>query len=595
MASLSAASEASEDGQSEVCSTPVSRNSTKRSLVTDAPVYHSSAQMVLGEAMRKPAYEIVLGIIVALNVVLIALDVDYSVGCPEGMSCKPEYLETLDYFLLGVYTLDIMAGLFVKRIDFFRDAWNYLDLTIVGFGYLELVLMQFMSGRGGLSMVRMLRMARILRIARLLKPLPMLYKLITGFVGTLRAIWYGFVMIVILLFVWAIIILQIYVMLEPDGLFGDDQQWCKEAMTSTLKVGLLLWQTMISGDSWGACAIPIILKHPVAWLIFASSYVMINLGFTNLILAVIVENATTQHEEEHLKQLEEQKKRHEREIANFTNTFQELDENDDNEISLKEILQGFDAVPKFRSTLMKLGITRDDLKSMFEFLDEDDSGGISYTEFVYAMFRSQRQEAGTQLMMLRLAVSKMSARMEGLDQKLSEVLSVSNFRDIPANMPAADSGSVAHKLDGTPTILETSELALDESRLQSAMFEALEQRIQASSSAMQQQSLALAEETQVLSAALVQLGSKIKAAPSFPEWRGEQSIRRPSNDPVLVPEANLQGKDFALDEAREGETVQLTAKELTDGTISNGRELPASSMQPCWHSHFTPREPHKRL
>merc|ERR1739838_1084085 len=71
----------------------------------------------------------------------------------------------------------------------------------------------------------------------------------------------------------------------------DTDDWCDEAFLKVLKAVIYFFQTLVAGDSWGLCAVPIGKKEPWTLILFALVLVIVQLGFTNLILAVIVEKA----------------------------------------------------------------------------------------------------------------------------------------------------------------------------------------------------------------------------------------------------------------------------------------------------------------
>lgn len=59
-----------------------------------------------------------------------------------------------------------------------------------------------------------------------------------------------------------------------------------------MDANLLLFKTVIAGDSWGELAVPVIQKHPATAIIFVGSQLTLVFGVVNLIVAV----ATWLHE-----------------------------------------------------------------------------------------------------------------------------------------------------------------------------------------------------------------------------------------------------------------------------------------------------------
>ena len=76
----------------------------------------------------------------------------------------------------------------------------------------------------------------------------------------------------------------------------DVNEFCLAAFSSIFEAIVIYFQTLVAGDSWGQCMIPIVHHHPWTILFFAAALITVTLGFMNLILAVIVDNATKARE-----------------------------------------------------------------------------------------------------------------------------------------------------------------------------------------------------------------------------------------------------------------------------------------------------------
>ena len=73
---------------------------------------------------------------------------------------------------------------------------------------------------------------------------------------------------------------------ENHGFFADCEQ-CQRAMSSVMDANLLLFKTVIAGDSWGEIAVPVIQEHPWTSVIFVGSMLTLVFGVVNLIVAVV--------------------------------------------------------------------------------------------------------------------------------------------------------------------------------------------------------------------------------------------------------------------------------------------------------------------
>ena len=116
-----------------------------------------------------------------------------------------------------------------------------LDTFVVVFGWLDTVLEAFTRGVDGMQIVpllRILRIARLLRALRLLKLFPELYVMIRGFLGAMKAMFWGFMLIIVLIMIWSLVIVElVHPVARSNPLVGsgdvDDEVmgYCNAAFT----------------------------------------------------------------------------------------------------------------------------------------------------------------------------------------------------------------------------------------------------------------------------------------------------------------------------------------------------------------------------
>eukprot|EP00930_Biecheleria_cincta_P045549 TRINITY_DN31392_c0_g1_i1.p1 TRINITY_DN31392_c0_g1~~TRINITY_DN31392_c0_g1_i1.p1 ORF type:complete len:617 (-),score=110.31 TRINITY_DN31392_c0_g1_i1:102-1916(-) len=583
------------------------RSPAKQSVAPAEVLYSSKVRERLNALMRNEYYELAIGIVVLGNVFLMVIDLDASLACGKAPSCKIAWVEIADYVLLAIYTCDLACALFAQRSGFWRLRMNYLDLLIVLVGYIEIFMTLVLQGGAGLSMIRMLRICRVLRIVKLLRPFAELYKLVMGFLSTLRAIFWGFVMIMLLLLLWSIILLQVSSSLDLSTVFADERfkgYWCEEALRSTDKMVLLLWQTMITGDSWGACTLPIILKNPgMVWL-FAVAFVTISIGFTNLILAVIVDNANAQQEADNARRNAEHKNRLAMQIEQFKVTFEELDEDNSHALSMQEIMTGFDDLTEFSKGLEHFGIDKGDLADIFDMIDADDSGDISYDEFISAMFRSQRQDSATQLLLISTAMRKLVSMLRRLESKVDQGSSGAPKSEFCQTVGTEKDRN--SEQDHEPTRLGDGprELGLHKDspylhpQTSALEFASLELRLQNATLALHAQSLALIDETRALTVLLEQAG--IEAKPKVHTVVGETLAGEKLPCVQTQTSQYMQSEAFAtlanLDRNRTQEDASVVHEDLQDSQETLPKGINGlCGIAPCWlhsHAHQAGMHPH---
>merc|ERR1712137_4632 len=120
------------------------------------------------------------------------------------------------------------------------------------------------------------------------------------------------------------------------------------------------------------------------WLVIPLFCIVItvSLGVMNLILAVIVQRAAEAREMDMEVKHAEEKRARTREKLELLSLCALSDDDESGAVSLDELLAAYDALPSFEQRMKIMGVTRSDLQTLFEVLDEDDSGEVGYLEFV---------------------------------------------------------------------------------------------------------------------------------------------------------------------------------------------------------------------
>lgn len=356
----------------------------------------------------------VMGIFVVINIVLMIQETDFVATCvtagKPGVACVPFWMVSMNWLLLFVYTLEVGLRMFVLRGGFFFIGWNLLDLGIVLVGLAGGVL-HHAEDFARLQLLRIVRVARVLRVAKLLNRFPTLKNLIMGFSGAMQAMFWGLLLILLLLTMWSILAVEVIHPINIQLYAEDDHNWCAEAFSTVLRATLLFFQTLVAGDSWGQCAIPIINKAPLLYVIFALSLVTVQLGFTNLVLAVVVDKAAEAREGNKESQLEEKRKGEARSIEMWREIMRRVDTDGSGTVNMEELLEGFQD-PTVRTSLELLNIGKDDFTQLFDLLDKDGSGDVRYEEFVAALHNAFSQDPRLYMMMVRLQLSRMEAKQD---------------------------------------------------------------------------------------------------------------------------------------------------------------------------------------
>ena len=113
--------------------------------------------------------------------------------------------------------------------------------------------------------------------------------------GSFRAIMWGTVLLAFVLLVWAIIAVQFIHPLNKK-LAHLDCERCPRAYESVLQSTLTFSQQIVAGDSWGQATVPVIEAYPFSALYFMGVFLTVAVAVMNLILGVVVNVASSEHD-----------------------------------------------------------------------------------------------------------------------------------------------------------------------------------------------------------------------------------------------------------------------------------------------------------
>jgi len=300
-------------------------------------------------------------------------------------------------FCLVIYTLEALTWVSLAGLPILKDWMMIMDLGIVSCGWAEIILAQFTAAADVLGfrikVLRVLRLVRILRPIRLLKrvrALRELYKLAMMMATVFRTLLWCFLLCFIVMTGWAMLVVEIVYPavkdMQTNGFLADCPQ-CERATSTVMDANLLLFKTVIAGDSWGEIAVPVIQEHPGTAIIFVGSLLSIVFGVVNLIVAVVVDTFADARQNDVQNLAEEMEDEIEHDRKALAKVFQRIDKDGSGQLTLEELIQGARRDGAFQSRLRVMDIDEQDLEQLFHMIDADQSGTIEIAEFIGPLSR----------------------------------------------------------------------------------------------------------------------------------------------------------------------------------------------------------------
>lgn len=309
----------------------------------------------------------------------------------------PEVYQVGAAVCLVLYTLEASLVLFGQGLQVLHDRVFLIDLCVIICGYVEMILDALSSEAivASFGILRLLRLARVMRLLRLLRKsraLRELQKLVIMMSTCMKALIWSFIFCFVIMTVWAMLMVEMVHPIIQDlhkddpGIFGDCEQ-CLRATQSVMDANLLLFKTVIAGDSWGLIAVPVIEKHPATAIIFVGSLLTLVFGVLNLIVAVVVDTFADARDRDILNLAEEMEQDMEADKRFLERIFNRIDVEKSGHLSLEKLVDGARKDAEFQSRLRVMDIDEVDLAQLFDMIDTDGSGFIESNEFIRPLSR----------------------------------------------------------------------------------------------------------------------------------------------------------------------------------------------------------------
>ncbi|CAK9092127.1 unnamed protein product [Durusdinium trenchii] len=386
-----------------------------------------------------------MAVVIMVDGFCICYDIDYRAVDLT----TPSLVLTISYLCLAIYSIEFILNLCILGVSVLREHMVKLDLFLILCGYGELASEWVMSEGNitGLGLLRILRLVRVFRLLKLLRnvnALRELSKLVKMMSTCLKALFWSFCFCFMVMTVWSMLLVEVVhpLVKELDIAECSDCAW---GTTSVMGANLLLFKTVIAGDSWGDMAVPVIEAHWYTSFVFVGSYLTIVFGVLNLVVAVVVDTFADAREHDMVNLAEEMERDLESDQKYLQKIFEEIDKDGTGELSYAQLLQGARKNPEFQSRLRVMDIDEGDLRELFMMIDVDGNGTIEVEEFIrplsrwvrdsktaprfikYNMIRCIHQQEELQMAM-DASYMELATRMEQISAEVQKVLELAASR-----------------------------------------------------------------------------------------------------------------------------------------------------------------------
>ncbi|CAK9006432.1 Voltage-dependent calcium channel type D subunit alpha-1 (DmCa1D) [Durusdinium trenchii] len=150
--------------------------------------------------------------IILMHAVVVTLASDWEVNNLEG--AVPESYQTLELVFLGFYAAELALRLYVHRCFFFfgeAAGWNWFDFCLVVFSFMDIIYLTMQmtateatgANVAFMRLFRLFKITKILRTIRIIKVFRELSMMVESFTKCIVAMFWGLVLLVFLLYIFA--------------------------------------------------------------------------------------------------------------------------------------------------------------------------------------------------------------------------------------------------------------------------------------------------------------------------------------------------------------------------------------------------------
>jgi len=351
----------------------------------------------LDKVLHSQVFEYTMSAVILVNFGFVIVETDLVADDPN--ADLPLFITAASWSILGIFSVELAMRLFVYRNRFWRESWNNFDFAVVVTDALFSIFGLIFGELFPVSALRILRLGKLARVSKIFRVFPELRLMMAGLLGSLRAIFWGMVLLFFCVLVWGVIAVQfvhtVNLQVADNGVYDRmGCERCPRAFATTANAVLTLTQQVVAGDAWGEISMPVIEQNPISVVFFWGVYVTIGMAVLNLILGVVVNIAMQAHDDLKI-EIEDEKLVERMEAqSHLLALCAELDAESTGSLSKEAIFDGYNNSEAFRETMNAMKIGEEDMEILWTILDEEKTGKVCYNNFVsrcYGMKLSNTQ------------------------------------------------------------------------------------------------------------------------------------------------------------------------------------------------------------
>lgn len=324
--------------------------------------------------------DLFFGILIVLSSILLGVDIELSL---QQIDEWRDAIFWIQLAFLAMFVVELIMRVYVDGCAYFLWFSNLLDTFIIGCSVAEYVVVAAVGDAveiSALSLMRIFRLLRILRVIRLIRVCPKLYRICTSLVAAVRAVSWVFLLLFVFMYISA---LSCTVLLSnsQDSLIRDN--------FGAVFPSLYIHFVILTVEGFPELVAAIAEEHGWLWYIYFCCYILFtNVMVMNTVTGVICQTVVSQGSQDPgakaqcFKEFDKLK-----EVVLDCMLLEGLRYDVNDEMSF-EVFQQVMRNPGVRASFDAVELCLDlEEEQLFNILDENGDGKISFDEFFISLWR----------------------------------------------------------------------------------------------------------------------------------------------------------------------------------------------------------------
>jgi voltage-gated sodium channel len=386
---------------------------TSAMLESERPTEFGPWRSKIRELVSNVRFSAVSAFVIILNAAFIGFETDFNEPHPNDDTMWLAMEACFSVYFVVELTLRYLAH---DPRSFIYDWWNVFDVVIVTTASVDIILSLALeggeSGGGQLTILRIFRIFRLVRIFRLLRFFRKLWLLVSSIAGASKLLIWVWLLLVIIMYIFAVFMTRVV-----GNTHNDDPVAQKHV--GSVSQSMLTFFIIMTLESWPDIARDLGPIEPVSIPVIVLYLTVTTYAVLNVVIAVIVDVTLSRAKEIKDDSGRQALKEQQNLYCKILEVFQRADENGDGlltkdefekALQTKEVLQGLHGVQ----------VNPADADEIFDILDQDESGTLTYIEFLNGIQRARSHLSAKHILELQCDIWKSAHQSEKYVQELSE-------------------------------------------------------------------------------------------------------------------------------------------------------------------------------